>query len=67
MTYILSIIDVENGIMLFFQKVKCAETLVEAGAAIDAQDRNKNTPLHYAAGYGRTECVVLLLKNGAAV
>jgi ankyrin repeat protein len=30
-------------------------------------DKNKNTPLHYAAGYGRKECVDLLLKHGAAV
>lgn len=48
-------------------QVKCAVILLEAGAKVDALDKNKNTPLHYAAGYGRKECVELLLKNGAAV
>ncbi|KVI10998.1 Ankyrin repeat-containing protein [Cynara cardunculus var. scolymus] len=40
---------------------------VEAGAKVDALDKNKNTALHYAAGYGRKDCVALLLENGAAV
>lgn len=48
-------------------QVKCAEILLEAGAAVDALDKNNNTALHYAAGYGRKECVEILLKNGAAV
>ncbi|CAN1156446.1 Ankyrin repeat domain-containing protein 2B, partial [Linum perenne] len=39
----------------------------DAGAQVDALDKNKNTALHYAAGYGRKECVALLLENGAAV
>lgn len=47
--------------------MKCAQLLLEAYAKVDALDKNKNTPLHYAAGYGRKECVELLLKNGAAV
>ncbi|KAL2903975.1 Ankyrin repeat domain-containing protein 2A [Bienertia sinuspersici] len=47
--------------------VKCAQVLLEAGAKVDALDKNKNTALHYAAGYGRKECVALLLENGAAV
>lgn len=47
--------------------MKCAQLLVEAGAKVDALDKNKNTALHYAAGYGRKECVALLLENGAAV
>ncbi|KAE8698509.1 Ankyrin repeat domain-containing protein 2 [Hibiscus syriacus] len=46
---------------------KCAQILLEAGAKVDALDKNKNTALHYAAGYGRKECVALLLENGAAV
>uniref|UniRef100_A0A0E0IF69 STI1/HOP DP domain-containing protein n=1 Tax=Oryza nivara TaxID=4536 RepID=A0A0E0IF69_ORYNI len=55
--------------LLVFRKLhlKCAQVLLEAGAAVDALDKNKNTPLHYAAGYGMKECVDLLLKNGAAV
>ncbi|MQM01099.1 hypothetical protein Taro_033850 [Colocasia esculenta] len=48
-------------------EVKCAQALLEAGAAVDSLDKNKNTALHYAAGYGRKECVALLLENGAAV
>lgn len=48
-------------------QVKCAQVLLEAGATVDALDKNKNTALHYAAGYGRKECVTLLLENGAAV
>lgn len=52
---------------VFFFQLKCAEILLEAGAAVDALDKNKNTPLHYAAGYGQKECVDLLLKHGAAV
>jgi ankyrin repeat protein len=48
-------------------QVKCAQILLEAGATVDALDKNKNTALHYAAGYGRKECVALLLENGAAV
>jgi ankyrin repeat protein len=55
-----------TSFLCYFQ-VKCAEILLEAGAAVDALDKNKNTALHYAAGYGRKECVELLLKHGAAV
>ncbi|GFZ00366.1 ankyrin repeat-containing 2B [Actinidia rufa] len=47
--------------------VKCAQILLEAGSMVDALDKNKNTALHYAAGYGRKECVALLLEHGAAV
>jgi len=47
--------------------LKCAQVLIDAGASVNAVDKNKNTPLHYAAGYGRKECVSLLLENGAAV
>lgn len=54
-------------IVLYYFQVKCAQILVEAGATVDALDKNKNTALHYAAGYGRKECVALLLENGAAV
>jgi ankyrin repeat protein len=53
--------------MCYKFQFKCAQILLEAGAAVDAVDKNKNTPLHYAAGYGRKECVDLLLKHGAAV
>lgn len=48
-------------------QVECSQILLEAGAKVDALDKNKNTALHYAAGYGRKDCVALLLENGAAV
>nr|GEU65236.1 hypothetical protein [Tanacetum cinerariifolium] len=44
-------------------EVKCAQVLLEAGVKVNALDNNNNTALHYAAGYGRKECVVLLLDN----
>ena len=58
--------DFKQMHLISFQ-VKCAQVLLEAGATVDALDKNKNTALHYAAGYGRKECVALLLENGAAV
>ncbi|KAI3901828.1 hypothetical protein MKW92_047718 [Papaver armeniacum] len=47
--------------------VKCAQVLLEAGAAVDALDISKSTALHYAVGCGYQECVQLLLDNGANV
>ena len=35
--------------------------------AVDALDNQKNTPLHYAAGYGQKDAVEALVKNGAGV
>ncbi|KIY99706.1 Ankyrin repeat domain-containing protein 2 [Monoraphidium neglectum] len=35
------------------------------GASVDLLDNNKNTALHYAAGYGQAESVRLLLDSGA--
>ncbi len=34
-------------------------------ASVTATDKNKNTALHYAAGYGQAESVQLLLDAGA--
>jgi ankyrin repeat protein len=31
--------------------------LLDVSAAVDAVDKNKNTAPHYAAGYGRKDCV----------
>lgn len=33
------------------------------GANVDVEDTNKNTPLHYAAGYGRADAIEMLLKK----
>ena len=41
--------------------------LLDSGANIDAVDDNRNTPLHYSAGYGQAECVELLLKRCVCV
>lgn len=60
-------ISSERKWLFYLFQEKCAQLLVEAGAKVDALDKNKNTALHYAAGYGRKECVALLLENGAAV
>ncbi|KAF8398631.1 hypothetical protein HHK36_017562 [Tetracentron sinense] len=67
--FLLSSLGVTNSLEKFAIgfEVKCAQLLLEAGAMVDALDKNKNTALHYAAGYGRKECVALLLENGAAV
>jgi ankyrin repeat protein len=37
--------------------------LIEAKAKLDAVDNNKNTALHYAAGYGQAESCRILLKQ----
>lgn len=55
------------SMFVFPSQLECAKVLLEAGATVNALDKNKNTPLHYAAGYGRKECVALLLEHGAAV
>ncbi len=40
-----------------------AQVLLSFGADVDASDNNKNTALHYAAGYGQSQGVELLLKQ----
>ena len=39
---------------------------VEAGANLESTDSKDNTPLHYAAGYGRVNECRLLLNLGAS-
>lgn len=39
------------------------QVLLDHSADVDALDKNKNTALHYAAGYGQDVCVELLLKR----
>jgi ankyrin repeat protein len=41
------------------------EPLLEAGADIDARNKDYNTPLHEAAGHGHLDIVRLLIKRGA--
>jgi len=38
--------------------------LLEAGADLTATDEKKNTPLHYACGYGKPFAVKALLAKG---
>lgn len=41
--------------------------LLDAGAQVDAVDKEKNTPLHYAATIGKVDTIKLLIKEGANV
>ena len=36
--------------------------LIEAKADVFKKDKNNNTPMHYAAGYGRVDIVELLVE-----
>ena len=56
-----------DGCMLPVHQLACAEALLDAGADVNATDKNSNTPLHYAAGYGRKDVVEVLMKSGASV
>jgi ankyrin repeat protein len=47
--------------------VKCAETLLDAGALISAHKTNGFTPLHYAAAGPHLSIVRLLISRGVAV
>ncbi len=46
--------------------MQIVQALLEAKADLEAADVKKNTPLHYAAGYGRVEYVRMLLDAGAS-
>jgi ankyrin repeat protein len=41
--------------------------LLAKGADVNAVDNNRNSALHYAAGYNAAEACTLLLENGADV
>lgn len=45
--------------------LQIAKLLIDAKADLAACDSKKNTPLHYAAGYGRSKTAELLLAAGA--
>ena len=53
----------------FFGARESAETLLAAGAPLNARSRNSltNTPLHAAVAGGRTEVALLLIDRGADV
>jgi ankyrin repeat protein len=38
-----------------------AQELIKSKAKLDAVDKNQNTALHYAAGYGQAEACKLLV------
>ena len=47
--------------------IKDATDLIAQGVNVNAHSENGNTPLHYAAAYGRTDAVKFLVKHGANV
>jgi len=47
--------------------VESAKALIEAKAAVDATDRDRRTPLHWASEKTAEQCLRLLLEHGAAV
>lgn len=53
------ILAVRNG------NLKMTSLLLQSGADFNDPDSSKNYPLHYAAGYGYSECIDLLIKAGA--
>ncbi len=46
-----------------YGELDCAKALIAAKAKLDIVDNNKNTALHYAAGYGQAGSVTLLLER----
>jgi len=48
-------------------RITCLNTLVEAGADINARTRLSTTPLHFAAGYGHPKLVAAVVNAGANV
>ncbi|OGM42789.1 hypothetical protein ABOM_009005 [Aspergillus bombycis] len=49
------------------QRPACTEILLQAGASVDAQNSNGETPLHRAAQHGWLKCVEALTDAGAAL
>ena len=48
-----------------FGHAECVRYLLDAGAIVDARNRDSSTPLIGAAFFGRSECVRILLDHGA--
>lgn len=46
-------------------QVEVVKTLLGEGASVALTDRQGNTALHYAAGYGRVDALRMLLDAGA--
>jgi len=46
-------------------RTDCVVELIDAGADLEAQDREKHTPLHLACLCGNTDCVKELIMRGA--
>ncbi|MCZ6540171.1 MAG: ankyrin repeat domain-containing protein [Nitrospinae bacterium] len=49
------------------EDTECAKFLIERGAQVDFEDKNKNTPLFHAVDYGHEQPVTLLLDHRARV
>ena len=51
----------------FHNRIDIVKQLLDGGADVNRQTRNKNTPLHYAARNNNSEVARLLINNGADV
>ena len=47
--------------------IESTKLLLESGADVNCQSKNKTTPLHYASKLGDTKIVGMLIQNGANV
>ena len=53
--------------VLRMEKWKVAERLLKLGADARRRDPSGNTPIHWAAGWGKIAAMQFLLRNGAAI
>ena len=46
---------------------KCVNLLIQSGASLSSEDRNRNTALHLSAKYGHHTVVASLIEAGASL
>jgi ankyrin repeat protein len=66
----LSEIEIEGEVQLVLalrEQPESVKLLIEEGANVNARDYSGQTPLHFAAVYGRMASTELLIENGANV
>ncbi len=57
----------ETTLLHFVRNPEVAQYLIDCGAPLDAQDRQRQTPLHYASLENQAPIVEVLIRNGAQV